>query len=137
MSNFLYLTFRNALLFYFIVTVFSGGIRIAGGSNLLLNIIAGLIFGALMASIPAMLKFFKLPVTNASFLLMCLVVTFIFYFLLFSGFLGLGSIAPTTINFGFAGAVVVLVGQVQTMVAATIATALGVVGMEALSGKKR
>jgi hypothetical protein len=133
--KFLYSTLINALLFYFIVSVFSGGIKIAGGSNILSNIIAGLLFGALIAAIPTILGFFKLPVTWASTLLMCLILAFAFYFLLFTGFAGLGAIAPTTIVLGIGSAVIALPTAIQTMVAATVFTAISIVGLDSLQKK--
>lgn len=130
MQKFIYLVLRNGLLFYFFVTIING-IRIAD-NNVSSNIIAGLLFGILMASVPSILKFFKLPVTSASYMLMALVVSFVFFFILYSEVAGLGAIGRSDINLGLGGAPIRLL-EVQTMVVATVLTALSVAGLEALS----
>jgi uncharacterized membrane protein YvlD (DUF360 family) len=132
--KFLYSTIINALLFYFFISVFNG-IQIGGANNnLLTNILAGLIFGALIASIPILLKFFKLPVNSGSTFLLALIIVFIFLFLLQQQVANLGSIENTVINFGPFGGKSTL-KPLQTMVAATVTISLGVLGLRSLSDR--
>lgn len=129
--QFLYRTTLNALIFYFIVNLFKPGIVIAGGENLGANLLVGILFGLLVASIPFVLGFFKLPNSAAASILLSLVLIFLFFFALSTGFAGLGAIAPTVISLG-AGFTFVFPTSTQTMVAATIITSIIVVGMENL-----
>lgn len=75
-----YVTLRNMLLFFFIVAVFSGTI-IVRNNTVADKVIVGLVFGLVMAFLPMMLKFFKLPVNTGSLLLVGIVFSFLFYFL--------------------------------------------------------
>lgn len=129
--QFVYRTILNALIFYFIVNLFSPGIAIAGGSNLGMNLLCGLLFGMLMAVVPFVLGFFKLPNSTAAEMLLSLVIIFGFFFLLSIGFAGLGQIRPTVISLG-AGFTFNFPTVMQTVVGATATTALIVVGMENL-----
>lgn len=131
--KFIYTTVINALLFFFMVNIFNG-IRIGDGT-VAVTIVAGLVFGVFIAAIPTILKFFKLPVTSASTFLVALIVIFIFLFLLYSQFLGMGSLTGTNVLLASGGARINL-GAVQTMVAATVFTSLAVLGLEALSKQK-
>lgn len=75
-----YVTLRNMLLFFFIVAVFSGTI-IVRNNTVADKVIVGLVFGLVMAFLPMILKFFKLPVNTGSLLLVGIVFSFLFYFL--------------------------------------------------------
>jgi uncharacterized membrane protein YvlD (DUF360 family) len=134
MARLIYTTLRNALLFFFFVTAING-IKIAGSSNLLSSVVAGLIFGAFIAGIPTVLKFFKLPVTYASTFLLALIFSFIFFFLLYSGVGGFGSVTRSEINLGIGTAPIVL-SAIQTLVVSTVVTSLSVVGFQILSRRK-
>ncbi len=131
--KFLYEVIINALLFYFFLNFFNG-INIAGSNNnILINIGSGLLFGLLIASIPSILKFFKVPVNNGATFLMALIVIFIFMFILQQGIFGLGSIGQTTINLRpivTSGAL--KFNPVQTMVLATVLISLSVLGLKSL-----
>lgn len=134
--KFLYETIVFGLLFYFFLNLFSG-IRIAGANNsVLLNIAAGLLFGVLIASIPALLKFFKLPVNNGGVFLMALVLIFIFLFILQQGFFDLGDIRRTTINLRPLVRQTLTFGSIQTMVLATVVISLSVLGLKSLQKSK-
>jgi|GEM_PF-4971043 len=132
--QFLFRTILNALIFYFVVSLFKPGILIAGGENLSANLLIGILFGLVMGSVPFILGFFKFPNSVAGNILVSLVLIFLFFFALSTGFAGLGGIAPTVISLG-AGLTFVLPTSTQTMVAATIVTAIIVVGMENLRKK--
>jgi len=74
-----YVILRNMLLFFFLVVIFGGALRINRGS-VLDELIVALVFGIFMAVIPNILKFFKLPVNAGSLILMGIIVSFVFFF---------------------------------------------------------
>jgi hypothetical protein len=129
--QFIYRTILNALIFYFIVNLFAPGIVIASGNNLGLNLLSGVLFGMLLAAVPFVLGFFKLPNSTAAEILLSLVFIFMFFFLLSIGFAGLGTVKPTYISLG-AGVTFNFPTVMQTVVGATAVAALAVVGMENL-----
>lgn len=130
--KFLYEVIINALLFYFFLNFFNG-IRIAGANNnVLINIGSGLLFGALIASIPSILKFFKIQVNNGATFLMALVVVFIFMFILQQGIFGLGSVSATSLDLRPLFKAKLSFNGVQTMVLATVLISLSVLGIKSL-----
>ncbi len=75
-----FIVLLNMLLFFFLVGIFGNALQVSRGT-LIDKVIVGLIFGIFMAMIPSMLKFFKLPVSGGSLLLMGIIVSFVFFFL--------------------------------------------------------
>ncbi|BCX14195.1 MAG: hypothetical protein KatS3mg085_727 [Candidatus Dojkabacteria bacterium] len=76
---FLYVTLRNTLLFFFLISLFQDTIAVRN-NTMVDKIFVGLLFGLLMASLPIILKFFKLPVNAGSLILIGVVAAFLFYF---------------------------------------------------------
>ncbi len=95
----------NTLIFFFVVTLLEGAVRLNTSSGLLDRILVGLIYGITVAFGRNIIKFFKLPVTNvlifvATFglsLLFSLVCAYVLRLLVFTDAsinLGLSSIQP-------------------------------------------
>ncbi len=127
----LYVVLVNTLLFFFIATVIDG-ISISGGTVLSI-VLVGVIFGVLMMLIPAILKFFKISVNTGSRMLMALVMSFLFFFLLHSGFGGIATITGSSIDLGLGSAPIKLAGSLETLMVAALTTALASVGLQRLS----
>lgn len=129
----IYLVLRNFLVFFFLVSIFNGVSIIQG---LIGTILVGIIFGILMMLVPAILAFFKIKPNFWSTLLLGIIVAFIFFFLMRMGFLGIGTIGSTEINWGAPGLGVLRMDDLTTLVVISLVSALATVGMEALSGDK-
>ena len=126
-----YMVIVNALLFYFVVAIVNG-VKIRGG--LLIDVIvASLIFGILMASITWILKFFKITVNLPSKLLMSIVLSFVFFFLIYNGILGIGSIGASVVDFGLGGASALKFDAVGTLIFVSIVSGVGSAGLDWLS----
>lgn len=121
----------NALLFFFIASLING-IRVSGGTVLATTLV-GIVFGILMASVPAILKALKISVTTGAKLLLSLVLSFLFYFLLHSGLGDVASITGSSIDLGIGTDPIVLAGSLETLVVGSIISALASVGMQRLS----
>lgn len=130
-----YVTLRNMMLFFFLVVVFGGALRINNG-RVLDEIIVALVFGIFMSLIPNILKFFKLPVNPGSLILMGVIVSFVFFFVglyLFSFInitgqsivLGISFIDP-----------IVLPDKTFTLVILSVVAAVFSIGLELMSQKK-
>lgn len=76
---YVYVTLRNMLLFFFLVSVFSGTILVRD-NTVFDKVLVGVIFGIVMAALPAMLKFFKLPLNTGTLLLVGTIASFLFFF---------------------------------------------------------
>lgn len=127
----IYIVIVNALLFFFVATIIDG-IRIANGS-VLSKILLGLAFGLLVMLVPTILKFFKISVTTGSKMLLTLVLTFLFFFLLHTGFGGFASITASTIDLGIGSDPIRLPGSLETLMVAALTSALASVGLQRLS----
>lgn len=81
--NFLYKTFVNITVFYFLVILFNGvlGILMPGANTFIVIAIPAIIYGLLMAALPSIVTFFKIKVNTGVLLLGGIVVNFLFYFL--------------------------------------------------------
>ncbi len=73
----IYLAVRNTILFYFIALLL--GSSIAMPQSFSEKFFVGLFFGIAITLIPHILKFFKLPVNTGSVLLLCIIISFIFF----------------------------------------------------------
>jgi hypothetical protein len=130
----LYVVLRNFLLFFFLVNVFSG-VSITQG--LFGKVLVGLIFGVLMALVPTILAFFKLPVNFGGSFLLSLVICFIYFFLIKIQFLALGSIGGTTVNWGISGVKPWVLDDLTTLVVVSITSALLSVWLDYISSKRK
>jgi hypothetical protein len=126
----LYVVIVNALLFFFIVQIVNG-IRISNGT-VISTIFVGLLFGLTMMMVPIILRFFKISVTTGSRMLLALVLSFLFFFLIHTGFASIGKITGSTINFGI-GDPIKLAGSLETLMVASIVSALSSIGLQRLS----
>ena len=126
-----YVVIVNALLFFYIIAVVNG-VRIRDGS-LAAVILAALLFGVLMVSIVFILKFFKIIVNVSSKLLVSVVLSFIFFFLLYNGILGIGSIGSSVIDFGLGSGSIWRLDQVGTLIAVSIASGVASAALDWLS----
>jgi len=72
-----YLAVRNTILFYFIALMLGASISLPISFSE--KLFAGLLFGISITLIPHILKFFKLPVNTGSVLLLCVIISFIFF----------------------------------------------------------
>lgn len=124
----------NMLLFFFLADVLGNIMNIADGT-LFGKILVGLIFGVVIMLIPNILKFFKLPVTNASSFLLGIIVTFAFF--LIANMAKLITISTGSLSFGIAFLPPIsLPNATMTIVFLSIlATALSI-GLEMLNKKK-
>jgi hypothetical protein len=126
-----YVVLVNTLLFFFIATIING-IRITGGSVLSIILVGGL-FGLLMMSVPLILRFFKISVTTGSRMLLALVLSFLFFFFLHSGFMGIAKIVGSSIDLGIGGGPIKLAGSLETLMVASLTAALASVGLQRMS----
>jgi hypothetical protein len=126
----LYIVVVNALLFFFIAQIVNG-IKISNGTVISI-ILVGLLFGLTMMMVPIILRFFKISVTTGSKMLLALVLSFVFFFLIHTGFAGIGRITGSTINFGI-GDPIRLAGSLETLMVASIVSALSSIGLQRLS----
>jgi hypothetical protein len=132
--KFVYVTLVNMLLFFFIVTVFSG-ITVRGGS-FLEKVWVGLLFGVFMAGVPHVLKFFKLAVSSGSLLLMGVVMSFIFFFIGIY-FLDLFNISRSTVDIGVSFIPEIsLQDRTMAIVFLSLVSAIMSIGLEILGKQK-
>lgn len=123
----------NALVFFFIVTVFNG-VQLNGSSTLLAKIVAAIIFGLVMLAVPNILKAMKIPDTTGARLLLGLVLSFAFFFILYTGVGSVATIGGSTIDLGLGpSSIIKLAGSLETLIAVSIATAFTSAGIYALS----
>jgi len=127
----LYIVIVNALLFFFIVKVVNG-VHISDGI-LAAVIIAALIFGGLMLSVPALLKFFKMNVNVWSKLLLSIVLSFIFFFMIYNGVLGIGSISRSEISLGLGIGSALVLDSITTLIFASLASGISSAGLDWLA----
>lgn len=128
-----YVVLRNALLFFFIVTAIDG-IIIAGGT-LAEKIIVALVYGLLIMFIPFLLGFFKITKNFWSQMLMAVIISFIFFFLMYNGAFGIGSIRGGVTDIGIANMVLRL-DAIGTLIVASLSSALASIGLDSLSRSK-
>lgn len=127
-----YVVIVNALLFYYLVSIFNG-VAIKGNSIISVTLV-GIVFGLVMMSVPSILQFFKITNTTGAKLLLSLVLSFIFFFILHSGVGNIASIGKTTINLDLTKkAEIVLNSALQTLVIVSILSAFASVGLQKLS----
>ncbi len=120
----------NALLFFFIVGVVSG-VTIYNGT-LISVIIAALIFGLLMLAVIFILKFFKINVNFWSKLLLSVVLAFVFFFMIYNGILGIGSISSSVVDFGL-GITVLRLDALGTLIFVSLVSGAASAGLDWLS----
>lgn len=128
-----YITLRNALLFFFVINVFSG-IDIKGG-NLAANISTALIFGILMTLIPFMLGFFRINVNLGSRFLLSAVVNFIVFLLIYTGLWEIGSIGGSVIDLGLWPGTIIRLDPMGTLLGVSVVLAAGSVLLHWMSGE--
>ena len=80
------------------------------------------------------LTFLKIPVNTGSMILMSVVLSFTFFFLMSNGLLGLGEITGTTIDLGF---IKIPLDATGTLVLVSLSAALTSVWLDKISGVKR
>jgi hypothetical protein len=127
----LYIIIINALLFFFVVKVVNGVIIRDG--ILAAVIIAALIFGALMLSVPAILKFFKMNVNIWSKILLSIVLSFIFFFMVYNGVLGIGSIGRSEISLGLGIGSALVLDSITTLIFVSVVSGLSSAGLDWLA----
>jgi hypothetical protein len=126
-----YLVLRNALIFFFIVSVV-GGIAITGAA--LGKILLAVFFGILMMIVPSILQFFKINVNTGSKLLMSIVLSFLFFFLLYTGLGGVTTFSAVTyLDLGLGAGSVIVMEKVGLLIFLSLVSALASVGMDRLS----
>ncbi|MCA9379473.1 hypothetical protein KC640_03525 [Candidatus Dojkabacteria bacterium] len=126
----IYAALTNMLLFYFILGLVSG--MSVNGDSLALDVLIGLVFGAIMAYTPEVLAFFKISVNAWSSLLISIVLSFIFFFVA-SSLLGVIAFGATDTNLGFADVVLQLPDALSTLIFVSLISALGSVSLKQLS----
>lgn len=131
MNTRLYEVIINLLLFYFVTSVING-VTIREG-NLLSTIIVGIVFGVLMAAVPQMLGFFKINVNTWASLLLSIMLSFIFLFILST--LGIALFTAATIDLGLPGLIITLNDGISSLLFLSVLIALFSVGLKQL-GKK-
>ena len=102
------------------------------GDSLALDVLIGLVFGAIMAYTPEVLAFFKISVNAWSSLLISIVLSFIFFFVA-SSLLGVIAFGATDTNLGFADVVLQLPDALSTLIFVSLISALGSVSLKQLS----
>lgn len=131
-----YVVIRNSLLFFFLISVFESGINISQG--LFGKIMLGVFFGLIMVSVPFLLGFFKMPDNFWAMMLLGIVLSFLYFFLLKSGFLGLVTFADrTVIDWGISGIAPLVLDDISTLVVISVTSALTSAGLDNLSGNKK
>jgi hypothetical protein len=126
-----YTVLVNGLLFFFIITVVNG-VQLTNGS-LLGKIIVSLVFGLLIMFIPSILKALKINDSTGARLLLTLVISFIFFFVLYSGIGGIARVTGSTIDLGLgAGSIIALPGALETLIAVAVLSALASAGLQSL-----
>lgn len=129
MTNIVYRSIRNALVFFFFANVFSGIQLGRGGDEVVISqIIVSLIFGIVIGLIPNILKFFKIQVTVMTSILLALVLIFIFFFVMYAGYLGLGTIEGSVIT--LISGTVVRLDALETLLVSTIVLALSTIWLD-------
>lgn len=73
----MYLILRNSSVFFLVTTLFGTSILLP--SDLIYKLMLALVFGVMIYAIPFTLKFFKIPVNNASELLLGAIFCFIYF----------------------------------------------------------
>ncbi|MBL8015094.1 MAG: hypothetical protein JNK26_02820 [Candidatus Doudnabacteria bacterium] len=131
MNTRIYEVIINLLLFYFVTSVING-VTIREG-NLLSTIIVGIVFGVLMAAVPQMLGFFKINVNTWASLLLSIMLSFIFLFILST--LGIAVFAAAVIDLGLPGLVIAINDAISSLLFLSVLIALLSVGLKQL-GKK-
>ncbi len=126
-----YIVIVNALLFFFLVSVVNG-VQINSG-NVWTKSLIGALFGILMLLVPNLLQFFKISVNMWSRLLLSIVMSFIFFFFLYSGIGQISSFGPTVIDLGIGGALITIADGLGTLVFVSVLSALASVGINRLS----
>lgn len=121
---------RSLLLFFFFASIFSG-VSITQG--LIGKIAAGVIYGLIIFSVPMVLGFFKLPDNFGAMFLLATIMSFIYFFLIKIGLLGLGSIGATTIDWGVSWIATTRLDDLTTLVTVAVVTALASTWLEKTS----
>lgn len=130
----LYTVLVNALLFFFIISVVNG-VQLYNGS-LLARVVVSLVFGLVIMVIPSILKALKINDSTGARLLLTLVLSFVFFFVLYSGVGGIARIVGSTIDLGLgAGSIIVLPGALETLIAVAVLSALASAGLQSLEKK--
>lgn len=133
--KFAYDTFKGILTFFFIVALFED-ILVFSGSNLFADkFIPAMLFGLLVAALPALLGFVKIKDNFGALLIGGIVVNFLFYFI---GYYALSffNIVNGTVIFGFDTLSVVVNDKTLGLLLISIISSSLVVALEALSRNK-
>jgi len=131
-----YVTLRNMMLFFFLVVIFGGALRINNG-KVLDEIIVALVFGVFMSFIPNILKFLKLPVNPGSMILMGVIVSFVFFFVGLYLFNFINIIGQTIVlGISFLDPIV-LPDKTFTLVVLSLVAAIFSIGLELMSQKNK
>lgn len=131
MNTRIYEVIINLLLFYFLTSVVNG-VAVREG-NLLSTILVGVVFGVLMATVPNILQFFKITVNVWSSILIAVVLSFIFMFVLST--LGIAVFSAATIDLGIPGLVITLNDPITSLLFLSVLSAVLSVGLKQL-GKR-
>lgn len=131
MNTRIYEVIINLLLFYFLTSVVNG-VAVREG-NLLSTILVGVVFGVLMAAVPNILQFFKITVNVWSSILIAVVLSFIFMFVLST--LGIAVFSAATIDLGIPGLVITLNDPITSLLFLSVLSAVLSVGLKQL-GKR-
>ena len=130
----LYTVIVNALLFFFIISVFNG-VQLTSGT-LLAKVFVSVIFGVLIMLIPNVLGILKINDSTGARLLVSLVISFLFFFVLYAQVGNLARVTASSIDLGFGpGSVISLPGAVETLIAAAVLSAFASAGLQSLSKK--
>jgi hypothetical protein len=129
-----YIVIRNMLLFFFLVAIFSGNIRI-NDNTVLDKTLVGLAFGVAMMALPNLLKFMKLPVNFGALLLVGLVTSFTFFFVCLY-VLEIITIGQGIVNVGISDLEITLQDRTMALVVLSAVSALLSVSLESMSKSK-
>lgn len=133
--SFVYDTVKGILSFFFIAALFEGILIFSGSNGFSDKFIPALIFGILVAGLPALLGFIKIKDNFGALLLGGIVVNFLFYFIGYY-LVGFFDIINGTVIFGFDSLSVVVNDKTLGLLLISIISSSLVVALEALSRNK-
>jgi len=125
----LYLVVRNTIIFYFIIILAGSTLNLP--ASFAEKIFLGVSFGVVITLIPHILKFFKLPVNSGSILLLCIIISFIF-FVAMSYIFGLIQFTNRLPDLFLFFGVNITVDRLMSIVYMTLISSLVVVGFDSL-----
>lgn len=131
MTRAIYVVIRDTLLFLFVISLADGVIIV--GDTVLSRVVVALIFGALMAALPSLIRFFKFRPTITAMLIAALVVSLAYTFALYMGIGEFTIFTGSVINWGVGAESILRIDAMGTFLFVGIVSAIAAVGLDVLS----